>query len=163
MELVRTLRQARGWTQQHLADAAGLSLRTVQRTEAGEGSPSKETLLALSGVFEVSVAPKTPQVCVERFVWGHEGNPCVPSCRIVMVDEIWLEGVELQHVPDLGSLTVCVNEQIARWSVDAKGASDLSYEVQEGNVLYFAGGRVQDGDVVEVSYAPRLVVAAGVP
>jgi transcriptional regulator with XRE-family HTH domain len=53
MDQVRELREARGWTQQHLADAAGLSLRTVQRIEAGEVAPSKESLLALSGAFDV--------------------------------------------------------------------------------------------------------------
>ncbi|MEZ9594247.1 helix-turn-helix domain-containing protein [Shewanella sp. 10N.261.52.F9] len=34
---IRTLRQEKGWTQQHLADACAISLRTVQRVEK-EGS-----------------------------------------------------------------------------------------------------------------------------
>ena len=126
-------------------------------------SPSKETLLALSGAFEVDLVADAPRVCLERFVWGSLGSPCVPSCRVASAEGVELEGVELQHVPELGRLTVRVNDRVAKWSVDAKGASDFSYEVQEGNLLFFAGGRVQDGDVVEVTYRPRLVVAAGVP
>lgn len=55
MHQVRILREARGWTQQHLAEAAGLSLRTVQRVEAGEAAPSKETLLALSGALNANL------------------------------------------------------------------------------------------------------------
>lgn len=50
--LIKELRQNRGWTQQHLADVIGLSLRTVQRIEKN-GTTSLETISALSSVFEV--------------------------------------------------------------------------------------------------------------
>jgi transcriptional regulator with XRE-family HTH domain len=53
-EKVRGLREARSWTQQHLADAAGLSLRTVQRLEAMH-SGSAETLLAVAAALDVDV------------------------------------------------------------------------------------------------------------
>ncbi|ABV89229.1 helix-turn-helix domain-containing protein [Shewanella pealeana] len=49
---VKSLRQEKGWTQQHLADACAISLRTVQRVEK-EGSASNETLLGLCAVFEI--------------------------------------------------------------------------------------------------------------
>jgi len=49
-ETVRQQRQRRGWTQQHLADAAGLSLRTVQRIEK-QGLASNESVSALCAVF----------------------------------------------------------------------------------------------------------------
>ncbi|GIU11246.1 MULTISPECIES: helix-turn-helix domain-containing protein [Shewanella] len=49
---VKTLRQEKGWTQQHLADACAISLRTVQRVEK-EGSASNDTLLGLCAVFEI--------------------------------------------------------------------------------------------------------------
>ena len=52
---VRQLREARAWSQDHLARAAGLSLRTVQRVEA-EGAAALETRLALAAALEVSVA-----------------------------------------------------------------------------------------------------------
>lgn len=50
-----TLREKRldlGWTQQQLADACGISLRTVQRIEKS-GVASLDTTAALSAVFEV--------------------------------------------------------------------------------------------------------------
>lgn len=50
---VKQFRSERSWTQQHLADACGLSLRTIQRVEK-EGIAAKETLLALCAVFEIS-------------------------------------------------------------------------------------------------------------
>jgi transcriptional regulator with XRE-family HTH domain len=49
-ETVRTERQRRGWTQQHLADAAGCSLRTIQRIER-HGVASNESVSALCAVF----------------------------------------------------------------------------------------------------------------
>ena len=51
---VRKLRDKSNWTQQHLADACGLSLRTVQRMEK-TGSVSHETAAAVAAVFEVSI------------------------------------------------------------------------------------------------------------
>ena len=51
-ETVRNERLQRGWTQQHLADAAGCSLRTVQRIER-HGVASNESVSALCAVFEL--------------------------------------------------------------------------------------------------------------
>jgi transcriptional regulator with XRE-family HTH domain len=51
---LRQLREERSWSQERLADAAGLSLRTVQRVER-EGNASAETRLALAGAFGVDV------------------------------------------------------------------------------------------------------------
>jgi transcriptional regulator with XRE-family HTH domain len=52
---LKLFRELLGWTQEHLAEAAGLSTRTVQRAENGE-EMSGETLQALAAVFDVSVA-----------------------------------------------------------------------------------------------------------
>src|ERR1019366_7835815 len=51
---VRDFRERRHWTQQHLADTAGILLRTVQRVEKGEGA-SVETLGALANAFDVTI------------------------------------------------------------------------------------------------------------
>ncbi|KAA3639526.1 MAG: helix-turn-helix domain-containing protein [Proteobacteria bacterium] len=51
-EKLKDQRQGKGWTQQHLSDISGLSLRTIQRAETA-GNVSNETLNALSAVFEV--------------------------------------------------------------------------------------------------------------
>jgi transcriptional regulator with XRE-family HTH domain len=51
---VRTMRDIKHWTQQHLADVAGVLLRTVQRVEKGDGA-SVETLGALANAFDVSI------------------------------------------------------------------------------------------------------------
>ncbi len=49
---IKTLRLKFDWTQQQLADACDVSLRTIQRVEK-EGAASKETTMSLCAVFEV--------------------------------------------------------------------------------------------------------------
>lgn len=50
--LVQKMRLQRGWSQQQLADLSGLSVRTIQRIERGQGA-SVETLKSLASVFEI--------------------------------------------------------------------------------------------------------------
>jgi transcriptional regulator with XRE-family HTH domain len=52
---IRAEREKRAWSQEHLAEVAGLALRTVQRVET-TGVASYETAKALAAVFEMDVA-----------------------------------------------------------------------------------------------------------
>lgn len=52
---LRQMREARGWSQEHLAAAAGISTRTVQRLETGDAA-SRETLMALASAFETDMS-----------------------------------------------------------------------------------------------------------
>ena len=52
---VKQLRLDRAWSQEHLAEVSGLSLRTIQRVET-EGTASLETRMALASALEVSAA-----------------------------------------------------------------------------------------------------------
>jgi len=66
VEKIKALRQDNGWSQDLLAKASGLSLRTIQRIEK-EGNASAETQLALAATFNVSpkalfVISSTPDV-----------------------------------------------------------------------------------------------------
>jgi len=51
--IVRSMRLSKGWTQQHLADACSVSLRTIQRVEK-QGTASNETVMGLCSVFEIN-------------------------------------------------------------------------------------------------------------
>src|SRR3954468_24938712 len=53
-QLVITLRTRRSWSQEELATAAGLNLRTVQRIESG-GVASLQSRKALASAFDVDV------------------------------------------------------------------------------------------------------------
>lgn len=52
---VRRLRSERGWSQDQLALASGLSLRTIQRVET-EGNASRETQVCIAASFGVPLA-----------------------------------------------------------------------------------------------------------
>lgn len=51
---IRELREARCWSQAHLAEAAALNVRTVQRIEAGEPC-SYETMMSLAAALDIDV------------------------------------------------------------------------------------------------------------
>ena len=53
--IVRRLREQRAWSQEQLAEVAGLSARTVQRVETGSGA-SLETRMALAAALDVDPA-----------------------------------------------------------------------------------------------------------
>lgn len=52
---LRRLREQRGWSQQQLAEVAGVSVRTVQRLETG-GSATGETRMAVAAALDVAPA-----------------------------------------------------------------------------------------------------------
>lgn len=54
-DTLRRLRDAKSWSQAHLAQASRLNIRTVQRIEAGEPC-SHETMLSLAAALGVDVA-----------------------------------------------------------------------------------------------------------
>ena len=63
---IRRLREARSWTQEQLAAAARLDVRTIQRAEAGR-LLAAETLQAVAGAFDEPVASLSlPQVDAEK-------------------------------------------------------------------------------------------------
>ena len=61
--IIKTLRKKRRWSQDHLATLSGLSLRTIQRVEAGHAA-SMETINSLSSVFETDITKLTEEIDV---------------------------------------------------------------------------------------------------
>ena len=61
--IIKTLRKKRRWSQEHLATLSGLSLRTIQRVEAGHAA-SMETINSLSSVFETGITKLTEEIDV---------------------------------------------------------------------------------------------------
>lgn len=56
---IRVLRQQKGWTQADLAEASGLSIRTIQRLESGESIAKGHSLKCLRSVFGEDFAKST--------------------------------------------------------------------------------------------------------
>src|SRR5262245_25525976 len=65
--LIQKLRLKRGWSQQQLAEASGLSVRTIQRIEAGHPA-STETLKSIAAVFEVDFSTLNPETPMDADV-----------------------------------------------------------------------------------------------
>ena len=61
--ILKKLRNKKNWSQEQLAEIAGLSVRTIQRIEAG-GKASSESLTALASVLEVDTSTLEQEVTV---------------------------------------------------------------------------------------------------
>ena len=61
---IKRWREERQWSQEHLAEVAGIGLRTIQRIETGEQA-SKESLMALAAAFGVDVIDLTVDAASE--------------------------------------------------------------------------------------------------
>ena len=59
--IIKRLRMKSNWSQEQLAQLSGLSLRTIQRVEAGSKA-SLETLKSLASVFEVELSTLTEEI-----------------------------------------------------------------------------------------------------
>jgi transcriptional regulator with XRE-family HTH domain len=78
---VRSLRERKSWSQEHLADASGLSVRTIQRVEV-EGIASAETRLALAAALDVPVGELMPVSSpTEATASDHRLSPLVADGR----------------------------------------------------------------------------------
>jgi transcriptional regulator with XRE-family HTH domain len=77
-ERLRALRDLKAWTQEELASAAGVGLRTVQRIESGD-APNSETLKALAAAFDVEVTALSAGLTVDDLVELRRAYTC-PKC-----------------------------------------------------------------------------------
>jgi transcriptional regulator with XRE-family HTH domain len=59
--IVKKLREKNNWSQEQLAQFSELSLRTIQRVEAGNKA-SLETIKSLASVFEVNISKITEEI-----------------------------------------------------------------------------------------------------
>lgn len=67
IDVIKTQRSNRAWSQTQLAEVSGLSLRTIQRIEK-TGVASLESVKSLASVFEVDI--KDIQPCLNKTVYS---------------------------------------------------------------------------------------------
>lgn len=96
-ELVKRLRSDRSWSQDELAIASGLNLRTVQRIE-NEATASLQSKKALASAFAVTV--KDLELATEP--------PALPKHEYKTLDIAWkqgfLAGMKAAPLPDLQAI-----------------------------------------------------------
>ena len=100
-EIIRHERGAHAWSQEQLALAAGVNLRTVQRVERGS-SCSGETIQALAGALGLDagvLVAATPIVCRDHRAFGLSGASalwsgallCLPGLVFVVLNVAYYE------------------------------------------------------------------------
>ena len=178
---IRDERQKRGWSQEQLAAAAGLGVRTIQRLEAsGTGSP--ESAKCLAAVFEVPYA----RLMVEGAAPAPIANPAPADRKIRM--RLWgaaaavLLGIasSLALVPraiatDI-AMAIVVGTGTAESRVSVKVESGQQTEVRlaksvrlvmtptlvkDGNVLLATELYRWDGGDFVLSSTPKLLMRDG--
>ncbi|MEL6833254.1 MAG: helix-turn-helix domain-containing protein [Bacteroidota bacterium] len=63
-EHILSARRAKGWSQEELSQRSGLSLRTIQRVERGEGQPRLHSLRVLAATLALDLATLTGEQTV---------------------------------------------------------------------------------------------------
>ncbi|HNV42944.1 MAG TPA: DUF805 domain-containing protein [Ornithinibacter sp.] len=87
---LRDLRLRRGWSQEHLAEASGVSVRTIQRIEGGQ-PPSPFTVGALATALDVApeaVSGASAHPGVDDRPRGDDDAPHVPAPEVSFPDAV---------------------------------------------------------------------------
>lgn len=85
VEFLKAERQKRAWSQEQLAAAAGLGLRTIQRIESS-GTASNETIKSLAAVFDCSVQDVlSSDVAARRNPFWKRSLPIGAAASLVLV------------------------------------------------------------------------------
>jgi transcriptional regulator with XRE-family HTH domain len=175
-EQLRRERELRAWSQSHLAEVAGLSMRTVQRIETS-GSASLESAKAIAAAFDTQVdtllvrepsddensqvngsAGKRLLAFVAAFVvlaagfgwWSQAYADQIMVDIAISEDEKLIANVHLSNEPGESSETK-VDERIK--------VKVTSTKQSDGNVFVDAQVYFYNGKVFELKANPKLLVA----
>ena len=88
-EFVKELRNQKGWSQSELAVLSGLSVKTIQRVEHGQGAPSMDTAKALASIFDkpfTDFLPSQPPTEVSAQSFRDHAEPKGTTSSQVSVD-----------------------------------------------------------------------------
>ncbi len=86
---IRALRSTKAWSQEELALAADVGVRTVQRVESGE-TPSPETLKALAAALDVDVAALKTGLTQVELAELRDAYTC-PHCGAALSERSFVE------------------------------------------------------------------------
>ncbi len=95
-ELVFELRTKKSWSQEELALAAGVNLRTIQRIEK-EATASLQSKKALASVFGIHISDLEPQEKLKMKKYEYKTLE-------VQSKEGFLSGIKKQELPDFAGL-----------------------------------------------------------
>jgi len=127
MNLLRKLRQQKGWTQEHLALVAGIGKRTIQRLERGTVKPTPETAMALANALDVEP---------DRILNWAGLRSHLRLC-LVTWSRRWPEAEELAALPpNLRALFTTFHENRASLAADQQRLSELDAKANAVHELF---------------------------
>ena len=94
--LVLELRNRQSWSQEELALAAGVNLRTIQRIEK-EASASLQTKKALAAAFDIPISDLEPQEILKMKKYEYKTLE-------IQSKEGFLSGLKKQELPDFEAI-----------------------------------------------------------
>ena len=169
---IKAERQKRGWSQEQLAVAAGLGIRTIQRVEAS-GTASNESAKCLAAVFEVPltrlIVQKSQKQGARVRIWA-----AAATIFVALVSSLFL--VSRANATDVAMLVV-VGTDIARESrmnIQVKDGQQTEIKLEkelrllltpklqkDGTVLVFAELYGWDGAAFKLASKPQLLMQIG--
>lgn len=108
---VKALREQQGWSQDRLAEAADVGLRTIQRLEGDEVQPSGETLSSIASALQVSVPQLKFGITAEEISELRDEFLC-PQCGAQLIERM---SVPNEYGDDLLEIFDCGRMRGARW------------------------------------------------
>jgi transcriptional regulator with XRE-family HTH domain len=86
-EAIKGQRELQGWTQERLAEAAGVAVRTNQRIEAGEAQPYGATLNNIAGALRLTVPQLKLGQTAEQIAAMQDDFLC-PGCGAQLLERM---------------------------------------------------------------------------
>lgn len=86
---IRALRNKQGWSQEQLATASGLGLRTMQRIEA-QGSISTESKVCLAATFNIELSELDHVDIDSKHAEDHAVDKYVPNKVFISIGLVYL-------------------------------------------------------------------------
>lgn len=150
---LRSARQDRGWTLDHLADLADMSPSTLSRLESGKRQASLELLLPLTRQLGITVdallAPRDRDPRVRRASVRQNGMTVAPLTR----EESDVRAFKITYSPDAPTISPRTHEG-HEWFYVLSGVIRLTLDGQEH---LFSPGEAGEFD----TRRPHLIRAAG--
>lgn len=129
-DLVRQAREQRAWSQEHLAQVAGIGLRTLQRIESS-GSSSLESAKALAAVLDL------------------------PIENLAVVSPKDAKPKKQRLIPSLVAATLTIPLIVAHFAAAETVLLDIGANINAGDLLSQTT-TAETGQIVEIEFQDRL-------
>jgi len=134
-EVVRKLREGRGWTQEVLAYQASLSVKTIQRVEKG-GPCNMETRAALASVFQIDAKQLDGEKKIEQ-AEAPSGDDLLLYTRLLTGNSVAdvFDGTYWYRYSSEDARTSEDNEAIAAAVATINDWSEIWHEIEPGSKI----------------------------